>query len=300
MTALYLLLPDFSLVALGLLLRRHTSLGDHFWSDLEKLVYYVLFPALLISAISRATLEFEVAGPMLQAGLGAMAAGMLLGALVGPLFGLSPVVAASVNQCAFRFNSYIGLAVVGKLYGADGIAAMGLIIGLAVPFANLVAVWWLARSGAKGVFRELLRNPLILSTLFGLALNFLGLSLPSPVAAFSDRLSDASIALGLLAVGAALKLNGYGRGWASAYLLGVKLFVMPLVALSLGLWLGLHGLSLHVAVVFAALPTASSAYILTARMGGDGASVAWLISVSTLLAGGSLAFWLSWLGRVQN
>jgi predicted permease len=43
------------------------------------------------------------------------------------------------------------------------------------------------------------------------------------------------------------------------------------------------------------MPTASSAYILAMRMGGDGRSVAWLISASTLLAMLSLPLWAAWL-----
>jgi predicted permease len=203
---------------------------------------------------------------------------------------------ASVYQCAYRFNSYIALAVAGMLFGAPGIAAMGLIVGAAVPFANLVSVWMLARHGEVGVWREVARNPLIWGTATGFILNLLGFVPPAPLQALLGRLADASIALGLIAVGAALRLESQpGVRGLSAWLLLVKLIVLPVVTVFVGSWLGLSGLNYQVAILFAALPTASSAYILAMRMGGDGRSVAWLISATTLGSMLTLPLWAAWL-----
>ncbi len=82
------------------------------------------------------------------------------------------------------------------------------------------------------------------------------------------------------------------------WFLAVKLLALPVLALAVGAWLGLSGLNYQVVVLFAALPTASSAYILAVRMGGDGRSVAWLISVSTLASMVTLPLWAAWvMGR---
>lgn len=257
MTTALLLLPDFTLILLGIAIRRWMHLGDHFWAGLEKLVYFILFPALLIHAIAKTQLDLAAAAPLLLTALGAMAGGMLLAYPARYLFSMRPLAFASIFQCGYRFNSYIALAIAGLLYGSPGIATMGLIVGVAVPFANLSAVWMLARHGEASVWREIARNPLIWATLAGLLLNLAGFVPPRPAQIFLGRLADASIALGLL--------------------------------------LGLHGLYYEVAVLFAALPTASSAYILAMRMGGDGASVAWLISASTLGSMLTLPLWTAWL-----
>jgi len=291
------LFPDFALILLGYALRRWMTLGDHFWAGLEKLVYFVLFPALLFNAITKTPLSFA-AVPLIGTGAAAMAGAMLLALLARPLFPISPLSFASQFQCAFRYNTYIGLAVAAKLHGAAGIAAMGLLAGGMVPFANIAAVWMLARHGSTSVWRELARNPLFLATLAALLWNLGGLGVPAPVGHFLGRLAEAAIALGLLAVGAALKLRGTlgadGRG-AAAYFLAVKLLAMPAIALGVARLVGLSGIHFDVALVFAALPTASSAYILAQRMGGDGARVAWLISASTLLGMVTLPLWLGLL-----
>lgn len=292
-----LLLPDFSLIVLGLILRRSMQLGDHFWSGVERLVYFILFPALLLNSISKARLDWASMGPLVCGGVLAMGAGMVL---MLPLlwrarrYGWS---FASFFQCGFRFNTYIGLAAAGLLLGNEGVALLGMMVGVAVPVANLAAVWALAKQGGASVWREIGRNPLIWATLLGLLLNVLGWLPPKPVQQVLGRLAEASIALGLLTVGAALRLNALHDRvrWAAAYTVVVKLLLMPLVTVFLGVGLGVSGEALKVLILFAALPTASSAYILAMRMGGDGTSVAWLISCATLASMLTLPLWGSWM-----
>lgn len=296
MQTILLLLPDFALILLGAMIRRWMHLGDHFWNGVEKLVYFILFPALLVNAILRTALDLGAAMPLLATAFAAMFGGMLL-ALVPKLFTRMPALTyASMFQCGYRFNSYIALAVAGMLFGSPGIATMGLIVGAAVPFANLASVWMLARHGNVGLWREVARNPLIWATATGFVLNLAGFVPPAPLQSFLGRLADASIALGLITVGAALRLDGTsGVRLFSGWLLVVKLLALPLIAVGVGTLLGLSGLYFQVVVLFAAMPTASSAYILAMRMGGDGRSVAWLISASTLAAMLTLPLWAAWL-----
>jgi malonate transporter and related proteins len=297
MQSLILLLPDFSLILLGALLRRHLLAAENLWAGIERLVYFVLFPALLFNALATVPIEFASALPLFASGLAVLAAGFVLGWLGHPLMGLSPIAFASRLQCAYRFNTYIGIAVAGKLYGAAGVATMGALSGLMVPFANLFAVGMLARHGQGGLVRELVRNPLVIATLAGLACNLAGLELADPLQSFLRRLGDAAVALGLLAVGAALRWGRIGGRWpGAAWLLAVKLMWMPALAWALGRQLGVEGMAFDLLVLFAALPSASSAYILAMRMGGDGPGVAWLISASTMLAAATLSFWLYMLG----
>lgn len=296
MPTFLLLLPDFALILLGVALRRYLSLGDSFWVGMEKLVYFILFPALLFGSLLRTQIDWAATAPLFACGLATMLSGFLLGLAGRPLAGLSPMAFASRLQCAYRFNTYVGIAVAGKVHGAAGIAAMGALAGAMVPFANIMAVGMLARHGQGSLFRELSRNPLVLATLLGLLCNFLGVALPAPAQHFLQRLADASITLGLLAVGAALRWGRTEGHWlGSAWIVTIKLVILPGVAWVLARQFGLTGLALQVAVLFAALPSASSAYILAMRMGGDGPGVAWLISATTVLAVFTLTGWLAWL-----
>lgn len=205
---------------------------------------------------------------------------------------------ASSAQCGFRFNTYIGLALSASLGGAQGQTVMALIIGFAVPMANVAAVYGLARHNGGNLLRELARNPLVVSTLAGLACNLAGLHLPGPVDTVLARLGATAIALGILCVGASLAWEG-GKGYGGliAWMLAVKLVALPLVALGVARLLGLAPLEARMLLLFAALPTASAAYVLAMRMGGDGRMVAVLISLGTLFSAVTIPGWLVLTGN---
>lgn len=288
-----ILFPDFALILLGFLLSRFTDWGTQFWSGLEKLIYYFLFPALLFYTTARTPFDFGTTGKMLQVALIAVASGIALGWLAKLLFTSPHMMFESGVQTAFRFNSYIALAIASRLAGEQGTTLMALIIGFAVPICNMAAVHALVhRSG--GLLMELAKNPLLVATASGMAFNLLGLQLPEVISATLSRMSNASIAVGLLTVGAGLRLSGLHEAKGLAvYFLAVKLAALPAIGYFLGRWMNLPPLQLQIAVAFCALPTASSAYVLAARMGGNGPFVAFLISAGTVLSVFTIPVWLA-------
>lgn len=292
MSVLAILFPDFALILLGFLLMRFTGWGTPFWDGLEKLIYFILFPALLFYSTARAPFDLGSTGKMLEVALAATVCAIGLGWLAKALFRSPPMMFESGVQVAFRFNSYIALAIASRLGGEQGTSLMALIIGFAVPLCNMAAVHALVHKSG-GLPRELAKNPLLVATALGMGFNLLGLHLPDVAGATLARLSQASIALGLITVGAGLRLSGLheAKGLA-AYILAIKLLVLPAIGYAAGLWIGLPPLQLQIAVTFCALPTASSAYVLAARMGGNGPFVAFLISASTVLSLATLPVWL--------
>ena len=119
--------------------------------------------------------------------------------------------------------------------------------------------------------------------------------MPDAAGAVLSRLGNAALAIGLLLVGAGLQLSGVHQAkMMSGFFLAVKLLALPAVTLLLGRWVGLEERQLQIVVLFSALPTASSCYILAARLGGNGPLVAFLISAGTALSALTLPLWL-WL-----
>ena len=109
-----------------------------------------------------------------------------------------------------------------------------------------------------------------------------------------SRMGAASLACGLLAIGAALKFADAGKNLSViAYFTVVKLIVLPITAIFLARALGVTGVFFDMVVLFAALPTATSAYVLAVRMGGDGNFVAQGVTVSTLAGMLSIPVWLN-------
>ncbi len=280
-----LLLPDLLLIVCGYVLCRYTALDRPVWDGAERLVYYLLFPALLFTSILRYPQTPLAMLPLAGSGLAVVLCGVALAFALRHVPGVDARLHASGAQTAFRFNSYVALALAERIAGSQGLAWIALMVSVCVPVCNVFAVWPLARHGGHGFARELLRNPLILSTSAGLLCNLLGLKLPELALSTATRMGSAAVPLGLMAVGAGLRLGALreGPGLAAA-LLGIRHLVLPVVALVLAITLQLPPAQQAVVVAFAAMPTASSCYVLAVRMGGNGAFVAGLVSLSTLLA----------------
>ena len=294
MNLFLLLFPDLALIAIGFILSRKVDWGSDLWPGIEKLTYYVLFPALLFHAIVRNPVQWGLARDLVVGVLLVVAAAALAGSLAGILLRPPALRMASSGQCAYRFNSYVAMALAQRLGGTEGLALCALCLGVAVPVVNVLAVSSLARHTRAGLMTEWLRNPLILATLAGLLASWAGLSLPEPTDALLSRIGAAALGLGLMSVGAGIRITGVSGDHALiAWLTAVKLLLAPAVALAAGTWLGLEPAAHTVLVIFGAVPTASAAYILANRMGGDGPFVALCIAVSTFAAVLTLPLWLS-------
>jgi len=290
-----LLFPDFSLILIGYLVCRYTPLNRTVWAQVETLVYFLLFPVLLFHSIVKSPLDIGAASSLIGAGwaLGLTGIGLAYALPYLPWLGqhIPRRAHAGSAQVAFRFNSFIGLALAERLAGPQGLLLIAVLIGVCVPLFNVAAVWPMARHAQRGFVRELIRNPLIIGTVSGLAANLLGFSMPVWLEPTVSRIGAASLALGLMAAGAGMQLGTLHQAKALAVsVLTIRHFLLPLAALGLARVFGLDPVQTTMLLAFSALPTASSCYVLAARMGYDGAYVAGLVTLSTLLGVASLSF----------
>ncbi len=290
-----LLFPDFSLILCGYLLCRYTALDRSVWEKVESLVYYFLFPVLLFHSIVRSPLDVGAASRLIVAGMGSGLIGIALAYSLPrwPLLGrhIDRRDHAASAQVAFRFNSFIALALAERLAGSEGLLLIAVLIGVCVPMFNVGAVWPMARHAQRGFLGELLRNPLIIATGTGLVANLLGFRLPVWLEPTVSRIGAASLAMGLMAAGAGMQLSLIARGKALAVsVLAIRHLITPLVAWGLSRALRLSSVETTMLLTFSALPTASTCYVLAARMGYNGPYVAALVTLSTLLGVVSLPF----------
>jgi malonate transporter len=298
-----LLIPDFSLILCGYLLCRFTALNRKVWEPVESLVYFFLFPVLLFHSIVKSPLDLAAASSLIGAGLTLGVTGIALAYALPHLPWIGPHIDrrehAASAQVAFRFNSFIALALAERLAGAQGVQLIAVLIGVCVPVLNVGAVWPMARHAQRGLLRELVRNPLIIATASGLAANLLGLSIPLWLEPSVSRIGAASLALGLMTAGAGMQFASLGGARVlTVAVLSIRHVLLPLIALGLTRAFGLSPVQTTVLLAFSALPTASSAYVLAARMGYNGAYVAGLVTLSTLLGMVSLPFALGLLGAL--
>lgn len=295
-----LLFPDFFLIALGYVLCRYTALNRRVWDGVETLVYYLLFPVLLWQSITRSPLDSGAASQLVLAGLACAALGIGLAYSLPWWPGLAgrtdQRTHAASAQIAFRFNSFMGLALAQRLGGDVGLQSISVLIGFCVPLMNVAAVYPMAQgAGTRHVLGQLLRNPLIISTSAALLANALGWRTPALLELPASRIGAAAIPLGLLCAGAGMRLGMLGHAWPlSTAVLSIRHLLLPAIAAAIAWAMALPPEQALILLLFNALPTSSTCYVLAARMGFNGGYVAMLVTLSTALATVSLP-WAMWL-----
>ena len=264
------------------------------WHGLERLTYYVLFPALLIQTLVKADLSHV---PVAGVG-GALLLSLLLMSLL--CLALRPLLArcavdgpafTSIFQGATRWQTYVALAVSVNLYGDTGLALASVAMVAIIPLVNVFSVSVLAhyaspeKQSVRAIGMTVVRNPLIWACAIGLVLNILHVPLPRIWHEVADALGRSSLAIGLLVTGAGLQLTGMFRpSLAASVAVFLKLVLMPVLAIALALWFGLSGSNLAIVAVCSAVPASSSAYVLARQMGGDAPLLAQIITLQTILA----------------
>ncbi|WP_282609683.1 AEC family transporter [Pelagibius sp. Alg239-R121] len=284
-------LPIFLLILVGFLLRWRGFIERPAWEAVEKLTYMILFPALLIRTL--ATTDFgslQVLPIVAAINTPLILTALILMTLVARFTNDGPAL-TSMLQGFIRPNTYIGLAVAASLFGEVGFATATLAIAASVPLVNLLSVVALSRHGNNGtrslggMLLAIVKNPIIVACALGILLNVTAVGLPSISDPFLEILGRAALPLGLIAVGAGLELRNEGGalGALVAPIVG-KLVVLPIItAFACGLF-GVTGVGAYVAILFNALPAASSSFILARQLGGDAALMARIITIQTAAA----------------
>ena len=285
--------PIALIILLGYLLNRYRLAGPEIWSAIEHVCFYILFPFLIVRTLASANLaDLPIADYALVL-LGAGAGMALLLLAVRPLLvrsGMSGPTFTSLFQGATRFHGFMALAVVGALYGAPGLALSALAISILVPILNVVAVIVLSvwGDGAEGmstriILSRLARNPLIFACLAGLALNLSGL--PPFIFSAIEIIGDGGLGLAMMAVGAGLQIERVAQTkWLLIVGVLIRLIGMPLLVILLCWLVGLEGLPRTIAIITGAVPTASTAYVMARKMGGDAQLMANIVTFQVVAA----------------
>ena len=298
MYSISLIIPDFAIILLGLVLSRKGGFTKAFWDGAEKLVFNFLLAPFLFVSVAQSQLAVGESVRFLLTGICAMLLGVAASFAVRYFIKADAVTHASVFQCGFRFNTYIGFAICTRFCGAEGPSLLAMLIAFWVPISNSIAVSDLVRAVAKRDNQSenrsqllrttvlgVARNPLIIATVLGLIFNYLGIELIQPVKDFLSHLGSASLVMGLLCIGAGLQFSNLAKHFkliAASCL--VRLAVIPLMAWIVIQLTGLSGNAAAVVLVFASLPTAQSCYVMTANMHGNASIVAAVTTLQTLLS----------------
>ncbi len=242
-----------------------------FWPAAERVNYFVLFPALLVSSLVDAPVRDPA---ILRLGGAAIVTISLAATAFSILRRVRPTPAARFGpalQGAVRFNTYLGLAITTSLTGSAGLSRAAVLLAVSVPLVNVLSILALTEAGPnrapRTLLRTMLRNPLIIACILGIAFALTGVTMPFGTGRFLELLAQGSLPLGLLCVGAALRPTALRQDVAAlAANSAIRLLAMPLLAALVAFGFGLDGTEALVLVIFSAIPTAPTAYVLTRQL----------------------------------
>lgn len=285
--------PIFILIVLGNLLRRNGIPSIEFWNQNDKLVYWVLFPALLFVTTSTLELSGDLFGSYALVILAGFGAAALFGILSTWAFKLPGTVGSSVLQGCARHNTFIALAIAEALFGLEGLAMAALVTAVLIPITNVVVVALMVgmlphdpnRSIAGAIARDLARNPLLLSVVLGIAANLSGVGFVPVLHDTLGILAAAALPIVLLCIGANLRVKEMrASGMPTLLSMVGKFVVFPLAMFGAIVLTGLEGTPALIAMIFACVPTAASGFTLARQMGGDAPLAAAIVTLQTALS----------------
>jgi predicted permease len=291
------ILPICFIVALGAILTNKKFLPISFFTQLNKLGFYILLPALLFYKI--ATAQSQAVMPGLRIGLLLCVCSLIItfmAYLTAKALKLPGPGCRSLMQAAMRGNlAYSGLPIVLFSFGPESEIALLAVLCLipAVPFYNFLAVIILTphdgsshKERIKKTLFSIARNPLIIGCLLGLAVMLIKLEMPAPILRSTQTLGYAALPCALLSLGAGLSFNSIHAQIKAALAVSVlKLILMPLLGFLLLKMCGeVESGIMLTSMIYLASPTAVTSYVMAEQMGADKDLAAASVSLSTICA----------------
>lgn len=292
--------PVFCLVVIGHIMGRYSFPSLEFWPSAERFTYYFLFPVLLTEKIANASLPTSELSNVIYALVLLLLIGSLMVLAMAKNIEEDPRAITSIFQGGIRFNTYVGMACAGALFGEQGLIWSAVFLAIMIPLVNIASITCFAMllpenhlSLAKSLFFGIVKNPLIIACFAGGLLNLSELGIPAPIKPLMSLIGGMALPLGLLAVGVGLDFKVLRRGGRSLWYATIyKLFIYPLIFLSLAFVITMPVKAKMVILLFTLLPTAPSSYILSRQLNGDSPLMAAIITLQTLVAMISIPFLL--------
>ena len=285
------LIPIFLLILIGYYFKRIKFPSNDFWASADKLTYYVLMPSLLIYKLSTANLENIEAFDFVLTGILGIFAILILTLLINLKTKTLGAAFSSVVQGTVRFNTYVFLALIASIFGDEGIALAALLITFAIPLINVICITIFAiyvndeKATFIGMIKSIVKNPLIVACVIGGSINYIDLTIPIIALNVLKILSASALPMGLLSVGFSLDLKSIKEAKLELIISSIlKLLIKPVCMYVIGIYFGLNTLFLGIVVVFAAMPTAPSAFVLARQLGGDIKLMASIITLQTIVS----------------
>lgn len=192
----------------------------------------------------------------------------------------------------------LGVPVAQSIYGQN-IGHMAILLSFIVPLFNLLSVIALEMYSVKKIrfmemIWEIIKNPLIIGSLLGVAANLLRVPVPTMIHQTLYDLNFATVPLALMALGGTFEFKAVKNNrWTLTYVTALRLFLLPLIFVGLAVAIGFRRIELLSLFIAFGSPTAVASNSMAQEMNGDSELAGQIIFVTTILSAFSFFLWIT-------
>lgn len=287
--------PVFAMVFMGLVLRKVKLINDAFIQSASTLTYKATMPTLFFLSIRQADLHSAFNAELVFF-LCAATVFVFLASWWWATKAIPYAQRGVFVQGAFRGNcGVVGFALVASYYGDYGLSVGGVLVGFTILLFNVLSVLILSiysptlKFSPAAVGKELIKNPLMIAVVLGMAASAVQLYIPQWVLKSGEYFAGLTLPLALICVGGTLSLAGIKASGAAAVQSSViKIILLPVLACGVAWAIGIEGRHLIILWMFFATPTAAASFSMSVAAGGDGKLAANIIALTTLVSIGTM------------
>jgi hypothetical protein len=290
-------MPMILLVALGYFLKKKAIITDQYENVSSKLVFNLALPVTMFSTTARANMRVSITGEVwffiTVTSIMLICLG-LIAHLVSVFLIKEKRTRGAFVQGAFRSNFVIiGYPILMSLFGEEVILPMTLVTVFLIPIVNVISVIVLTINNPdiqeidyKKIAANIIKNPLILSILFGIVFSLMEIRIPVVIESTFASIRGLTTPLALINIGSMFVFSIQMKDkMIQLVCLFLKSFLYPLGCTTIGILLGFRDQYLAVLFIAIAAPSPPSGYVMSKLMHSDEVFSANNIVLSTVLSG---------------
>lgn len=281
---------------MGGMIKRNWISSEEFWRGLEKISYFILFPATLFNFIHNANFQLNTIINLITVLILStiLVGGMMIlyksrnTHLTGKQF-------TSMFQGSIRYNSYFFFSISSTVLTNEGMSIVSAVAAVMMIVTNLLVIgvfYTYVKDTTRNqhwtiyLSRTIITNPLIIASFLGIFCNIVDIHLTFSLQNTLNLVAGAAFPIGALIIGASLKLSFKNNNEVQNLVIVSlsKLLVLPVVTIFGMYMFNIHGIPKIVGIIYSALPTASNSYVLSRQLGGDSSMMSNIISINTCLS----------------
>jgi len=266
----------FIIMFIGAFIKRAGLITDEETKKFNKIIFIVCFPPMMFSNLYGRELEHAVDLKLIIFTVSTVLVLYALTVIFVLKIEKNQKTRGAMIQAIYRSNFVImGLPVVQNVFGKGDLAVTAMMVTIIVPLYNVIAVVTLevfrgSKPDLKDIFKNLLKNPILIGAICGIIAILTGLKLPTALETPISMLGEAASPLALLLLGASFNFDTVAKEKRNLTICLIgRLLIFPAVGLIGGALMGFTGVKLMTLVALFASPSAVTSFTMAQQMDSD-------------------------------